>query len=357
MGLLVWGVVAGVGAVAGEVEATRFDWVDPRRLAIETDASFVDPRWERALTERLERCRPFRADDVDGLAEISQALFELPFVAEVGPPRLVWPDGAVVDVRFERPVACLRRGATFLCVSAQGRVLPGGWAAPPTLDGLTLPVLGRLGQDEADAVPGQPLARAGLWHGLSLVLSLEEHLDRDERLALGTLTIDAENGALAQVEDPGAVLHLEGRRAVLWGRTPDVDAPGALPTELKWRHVVEAVELSNAQKLLWRAVDVRWDEYAVALRHDEPVPEPEVWRSALERTSDEDAQRRADGTGLGVGSRGVGAGSGSVGGGSVGGGSSGGGSVLGGNWEPPPSSWDAPSDVNRGARPTLGRVR
>lgn len=288
VGLLAWGVFAGLSALAHEVERSGFDWVDPARIAVSIDeasGSAVDPRWQRALEARLGELRPFRADDPAGLDAIEAALAALPFVAEVERPELVWPDGATVRLRFEQPAACLRRGAVFLCVSESGRVLPGGWMAPPRLDGLPLPVLGRLGFDEPDAVPGAPLPWAGLEHGLALARTIDEHLSWEERAALGTIVIDGENAASDRVDSTGAVIHLEGRRAVFWGRTPDIDAPGALPTELKWRSVAEADALARSGELAWRAVDVRWDQYAVSLREDGPMPEPLAWRTGIERSA------------------------------------------------------------------------
>ena len=290
IGLLAWGVFAGIGALADEVERSGFDWVDPARIAVSLDAAggdAVDPRWRRALEARLAACRPFRADDPTGLHAIEAALRDLPFVAEVERPELVWPDGAAVRLRFERPAACLRRGAVFLCVSETGRVLPGGWLAPPRLDGLPLPVLGRLGVDEPEATPGAPLPWRGLEHGLALARSMDEHLTHAERAALGAIVIDGEGAASNRVEDCGAVIHLEGRRAVFWGRTPDLDAPGARPTADKWRSVAEADALFRSGELVWRAVDVRWDQYAVALREDGPLPEPLPWRTGTERVEDE----------------------------------------------------------------------
>lgn len=340
IGLVAWGLFAGVAAVAETVETSGFDWVDPARLSIDTDATFVDPRWNRALAARLETCRPFRADDTSGLDGIEDALRSLPFVAEVERPRLVWPDGAAVRLRFERPVACLRRGGVFLCVADSGRVLPGGWMAPPTLDGLPLPVLGRIGSDEPDAIGGRMLPRAGLEHALALARSMAEHLSVDERLALGPVVIDGENAAVGRVDDPGAVLFLKGRRVVTWGRTPDIDAPGSLSTAEKWRSVAEADALFRSGELPWRAVDVRWDQYAVGLREDQPPPEPLAWRTGIERVRDEAVTVNGDVNGNGdVNVNGH----------------AGAGFDARGDWEADVDRLGG--GVNRDTRPALGRVR
>ena len=41
----------------------------------------------------------------------------------MGTPEVVWPDGLKLDVRFERPVACLRVEGEFLCVSEAGALI------------------------------------------------------------------------------------------------------------------------------------------------------------------------------------------------------------------------------------------
>jgi len=274
-----WAAVAGVDALSVRTEG--YDLVDPACIAIRTEAEFVDPRWREALAARLAAVPIFRADDLAARADLARAVGELPFVASVEPAGLLWPDGAILELVFERPVACLRRGGVFYTVSDRGAVLPGGWSAPPEVEGLPLPVIGRFGEDEYESPPGGVLGREGLWHGLAVVLSMEKHLDRDTRAALGIVTIDADQGSTARVDEPGAKLYLAGRRVVYFGRSPDVDAPGDLPEAAKWRHVADALHLADSGELDWRAVDVRWDQFAVAPR-EVPlvVPERETWKSA-----------------------------------------------------------------------------
>jgi hypothetical protein len=262
-------------------EIAGYDLVDPARLSIVSSAPFVDPRWREALAARLAAQPVFQADDAAARTALADAVAALPFVAHVEPPRLLWPDGAVLELVFERPVACLRRGGVFYTVSDRGAVLPGGWSAPPELDGLPLPVIGRFGVDESESPPGGVLGREGLWHALSVVLSMERHLDRDARAALGIVVVDGDLGATSRVDEPGAKLHLEGRRVVYFGRSPDVDAPGDLPEANKWNHVEDALDLAARGELDWRAIDVRWDAFAALPRELElDVPLREEWKSA-----------------------------------------------------------------------------
>ncbi|MEZ5978064.1 MAG: hypothetical protein R3F34_07600 [Planctomycetota bacterium] len=288
LGVLAWGVAAGLGALDAQVDREAVTWIDPARVAVLTDATFVDPRWEDELTALLASFEPFASDDAEARANLAHELAALPFVAEVGDPRLLWPDGATLRLRFERPVACVRTDGVFHAVSDSGAVLPGAYAAPPERGGVSLPVIGRLGYDEDGLRPGAVLDREPLWHALSVVLSMERHLDADARAALGRVTIDAEQGEVGEVEVPGAVLYLEGRRAVLFGRTPDVDAPGELDEATKWRHVRDALQREARGELAWRAIDVRWDRYAVAARRDEAERAgPAPWRTPAQRAKDE----------------------------------------------------------------------
>ena len=89
-----------------------FSTVETDRFAFEVgDAargweSWIDPRWEAILADRLALVGDFEADDPAGPAAVAEALAELSFVEEFGPPRVIWPDGLAVPLRLRRPVAC-----------------------------------------------------------------------------------------------------------------------------------------------------------------------------------------------------------------------------------------------------------
>src|SRR5688572_1423860 len=140
----VWVVEAGTSVVA----ASGYTRIDPRRAAfldpaeVEGGGGFVDERWEAALRATLAAVPPFDAEDADAAAALVARLQTLSFLAEVGLPRVLWPDGLEVPVRLRRPVACVRVADAYLAVAEDGVLLPGEWPAPPWIGVGFLPVLG-----------------------------------------------------------------------------------------------------------------------------------------------------------------------------------------------------------------------
>lgn len=278
---LVLVLVAGFGVVRvvrSDVRAQGFTRLDTRRSRIlplpgASDLPhFVDPRWERWLSAHLAELADVSVFDSEGLQAIVRDLEDLSFVAEVASPEVVWPDGLQVELRFERPVACLRVGGEFLCVSEEGTLLPGIWPTPPeTLDGV-LPVLSP--GDAPGTRPGEWIEGDHRWDALCVARSLERHLARVDRARLGPIVIDARGAREASVREPGIVLDLEHRRRILFGRAPDGTAPGELPPEAKWESVSRGLA-ALAEGRDWSLLDVRWDEPQVVWRDDDPAPAPE----------------------------------------------------------------------------------
>src|SRR5205085_8488086 len=62
---------------------------------------------------------------------IVEEIARLPFVAQVGTPRVLWPDGLDLPLRLRRPVACILQGGEYTAVAEDGTILPGRWPTPP----------------------------------------------------------------------------------------------------------------------------------------------------------------------------------------------------------------------------------
>ena len=248
--------------LAADVERSGFARIDPRRTRIDGLASFVDARWRTTLAGRLTALPAVSALDPRSVRRISDALAGLPFVAEIGEPCVVWPDGYEIPIRLRSPVACVRVRDEYFSISGEGVILPGAWSRPPWVAGGWLPVLGPNDRSFDRARPGTRLTEPRHLDALATAVSMRAALDPEDMEAMGPPLIDASHARQATVEDPGIALELEGRRLVLFGRRPDSGEPGELPTDLKW------VALARALKLLrpetgavkdWSVLDVRWD--------------------------------------------------------------------------------------------------
>ena len=72
-------------------------------------------------------------------------------------------------------------------------------------------------------------------------------------------------------------MRLEGRRTILFGRSPNLGEPGELPVRSKWALISRALSLcapgapdgGEAGGVDWELVDVRWDQGAIRLRSEE----------------------------------------------------------------------------------------
>jgi hypothetical protein len=284
--LLVAGSIWALDSLAEPVEAAGFTSIDLRQLRLQpAPGGFCDPRWEVELTALLAHVSPPDAHDPEALAAVGRRIATLPFVAETGEPRVLWPDGLEVPLRLAEPVACLRTGAEFRLVSEEGVILPGNWPAPPEVAGRPLPVIGP--NDGAfDRRPaGWRLAERRHTDALAVALSMRSSLPAEDAKTLGPLLIDATRSPATSVEEPGTLLELEHQRVALFGRAPGSGEPGELPDELKWRSLARAAALlrSDGERAPedWSVVDLRWDTPAIRMRDGSAPPKlPEAPRSA-----------------------------------------------------------------------------
>lgn len=267
--LLFWVFVWVVSNLTGSVEAKGFTMVDTRRVRLETAEPAFDPRWDALLSAAVAEAPPFSALDPEGLARVTRQIAALPFVASVGEPSVVWPASFEVEVRLRAPVACVMHRERYLTVAADGIVLPGEHPSPPWVENGFLPVLGPNDGSFDRALPGQVLREPRHVDALAIAISMREHLGAREFETMGPPLIDATSARQTSADEPGALIMLQDRRVVLFGRAPDSGRPGELPTEQKWSGLTRALgELSERD---WQVLDVRWDVPSIQWR--EPTGE------------------------------------------------------------------------------------
>ncbi len=274
--LILGGLVAALGfrALSRSLHAKGFTSVDTRRscvVALDEGAAlatWIDPRWERLLSRDLAALADVSSFDGEAFDALVREIEARPFVAEVGRANILWPDGMSIEIRFERPVACLGVDGEFLTVSSGGIVLPGPWPMPPEIDAAPLPILAGRGYSREELRPGVPLTSPELYDALVVANSMEEYLPVSDRRELGPLVIDASRAEQASLEVPGIVLDLEYGRRILFGRAPGGAAPGELPAAAKWNSVSRGVE-GLRTGLDWQLLDVRWDEPRYVTRDGE----------------------------------------------------------------------------------------
>jgi hypothetical protein len=244
-----------------DVEAAGFTELDAACSRVDVGPGWYDPRWEHALALRLARIPALAADSLEAREEVEAALRELPYVAEVGATRVLWPDGLQVEVRLRQPIACVRAGELFLPVADDGIVLCGAWSSPPSRSPGFLPLLALDERARDDVFEGAQLSSAAALDGLAVAQVLANELGDDDWIRLGRFVIDARRAREATVELPGAILWLEGARRVYFGRSPNLDSPGELPFETKCASLARALRLldAGAGTLDWELADVRWD--------------------------------------------------------------------------------------------------
>jgi hypothetical protein len=242
------------------VEAADLGRIDARRSRLDAGGEWIDPRWSGELSQRLALLGEIRCDDRAAIERLRAELSALPFVAGVGEPEVLWPDGLRVPVEVRRGAACVLAGVDYLAVSADGVVLSGRWPAPPARESGFLPLLAAEA-GAAELRPGELASEPSLAGALAVARSMWTHLEGQDLARLGRAVIDARAARRASVEEPGCVLLLEHGRRVLFGRTPDLDAPGELPVEAKWASLSRALRLLDPgpDELDWELVDVRWD--------------------------------------------------------------------------------------------------
>lgn len=276
---LIASVLAGLAAaLEGDLDLVGFTRIDPRRTKIADSSGLVDARWRETLAARLATLPEISSMDPSVGPAIRAALLSLPFVAEVGEGRVLWPDGYDVRVRFREPVACVLVGDVYLAVSKEGVILPGDWVRPPWIGGGWLPLLaadaGALDRVRPEVHRGARLVAPEFADALDVATSMRASLSAEDFETMGAPAIDASHARHASVEDPGVVLHLEGGRRVHFGRIPSSDEPGELPASKKWdalRRGLKALANTSADARDWVLLDVRWDVPDVLWRDAEPA--------------------------------------------------------------------------------------
>lgn len=252
-----------------EVEAGGLGEVHTDRARLETGPGWVDPRWQDELRAALAELDDLAADDREAALGLQRHIASLSFVESAGEVSAIWPDGLRVEVELREPVACVHLGRHFYGVAADGTVLSGRWPTPPARDTGFLPVieLGPSTDAGRRASPGVRLEDPAAVDGLSVAVSMWRELDARGLARLGRCVIDARRARFASVEEAGTVLRLEGRRAVWFGRSPNLDEPGELPVREKWGHLAAGLALlepdparsEHPAGLDWDLLDVRWD--------------------------------------------------------------------------------------------------
>lgn len=267
-------IVLVIRALAADVHAKGFvsiNTLQSRVLPLDESSSlagWIDPRWERSLSRFLAEFEDVSALDEDAIEGLVAEIGSLVFVAEVGTASVVWPDGLAVEIRFEKPVACLGVDGKFLTTSAAGLVLPGSWTSTPEIDGASLPILSAQAYSRGELRPGVICQTRALVDALCVANSLDAELGLEDRRDLGPVVIDASRAPEASLKVPGIVLDLEFGRRILFGRAPDGLAPGELPAALKWESVARGVNALRGG-LDWAILDVRWDEPRYVTREGE----------------------------------------------------------------------------------------
>jgi hypothetical protein len=291
------------------VRAAGFERIDPRSSKLAVEAGFVDPRWNELLAGRLATLPAMGTEDREGIRSIARTVAALPFVAEVGEPRVLWPDGVDVPLRLRTPAASILQGNEFLAVAEDGTILPGRWPTPPWIDtggghvGF-LPVIGPNDGAFDDAQPGDRLSQNRHRDALAIAISMRAALTEEDFALLGPPLIDATEARRASTDVPGVVLRLEGRREVYFGRVPDAGMPGERPTASKWSDLrraatflrglgTEAVPDTSRD---WSFLDVRWDTSDITWRLS-----PEEAAAAAEAEAAAKAAKKSGGAGKGAG--------------------------------------------------------
>jgi hypothetical protein len=245
--------------------------VDLTRSAFHSDGAWVPPQWSATLRALVARKAVLFADEPGALEGLCSSIEALPFVAQVGPRRFIQPDGLDLSLRLHRPIACVRVGSKFYPVAmipdeeqVRGVLLPGAADGPHRVgsgaQGFFLPVLAGFDGAGLDAPHfGQELQNGSVLAALDIARSLAEHLNPRQRARMDRVLIDATSTEAFDGLPGGARLDLEGvgeqthGRRIHFGDAPCEAGPGELPVDLKWAHVIKALELG------FDAVDVRFD--------------------------------------------------------------------------------------------------
>lgn len=250
------GLAWAASRLARHADANGVATVDLRRYRLHAADSWFAPAWQERLERVLAGGVELDLRDRDALRALTAELEALSFVAEVGAPEVLWPDGLSIPLRLHRPIACLAVGSGFLPVAEDGTVLAGFVRAPPDVADAWLPVLAGAARD---AAVGARLQEPAWIDGLAVARSMVDHLRVEDRRALGRVLIDARHDFAPDGLPGGVTIDLEDRRRILFGRSPAADAPGELPVALKWSAVAWAIEELREGRD-WSLLDARWDE-------------------------------------------------------------------------------------------------
>jgi hypothetical protein len=281
LGLILAALGVLVHLLAERIGRRGFDRVDTARSALAAEGQWVDARWREELSARVAAHPPFVAGDAESRRRLVESAAALSFVAAVGEPRVLWPDGLELPVRLRQPVACVRVGRRYQPVAADGVLLSGLWPAPPKVGAGWLPLLSTRPGVFDDALPGDRLGSQGELAALRMALVLRTRLAPEELEVLGRAVIDANRAHLASPDEPGLCILLEDRRLVRFGRAPDTDEPGELPLAQKLASLAQGLRdlRTRRPELDWDVLDVRWDLPERRLRQaPEAAPEPGAGR-------------------------------------------------------------------------------
>ncbi|MCA9753683.1 MAG: hypothetical protein KC591_15920, partial [Gemmatimonadetes bacterium] len=174
-----------------EARAAGIRHIDVQAFDLRVHSGWVLPAWEERLAELLAYSADLDANDRAGIEDLAARIEELTFVAEIGVPEVIWPDGLSLPLRLHIPAANLRVGESFLLVSEEGVVLAGASTLPHEAFGLPLPVLGPLDGSTDRYRPGDSLDREDLLDALAVARSMWLHLDAPRLARLGRVLIDA----------------------------------------------------------------------------------------------------------------------------------------------------------------------
>src|SRR5262245_47027188 len=111
-----------IEGLTSDVRASGFERIDPRSSRLDVRAGFVDPRGNDVLARWMCQLEPVSPHDRDGVERIARAVSQLPFVAEVGEPSVMWPDGIDLPLKLRTPAACVMQGSEYAAVADDGTI-------------------------------------------------------------------------------------------------------------------------------------------------------------------------------------------------------------------------------------------
>lgn len=277
--ILLFGLVWLFDGLSRGVAAAGYERIDPRSSKLDVRTGFVDARWNDMMRQHLAALPVASTHDRAAIARIAASVAALPFVAEVGEPSVLWPDGVDVPLKLRTPAACVMQGNEFLAVAQDGVLLPGRWPTPPWIETSNghlgfLPVIGPNDGTFDAARPGERLAQPRHLDALQVAIEMRAALSQEDFELLGPPLIDATQARAASVEIPGVVIQLEGRRSITFGRAPGANAVGERPSANKWKDVHRAALYLRGlgstppptEARDWSYLDVRWETSDITWR-------------------------------------------------------------------------------------------